>query len=434
MAEDVTGDVVFNEVIVTMIDDVRALHDAMPTGMADVVLAALTAEPETLEELEAAIARYDKPIIRHGFLKRLKTGVNETPYDAGVIIIDLPARLMVAATEPALYKPARRGFALYCPDPPPDWSEVSDEEVVWVRYRLPDDWLFVNSLEDWCDIAEQRRDERAANPPFDARPVLFGKISEFIANRCAMAREAGMDDPIAVIHEEWLMTRRDDLRGQTPREVLLAKREFIDCDIESRAHQFAFTGHCPAPLKRESAAYATAGFGTHSNVVYYDLLRYLLGECWERAQTGAPVSLAEETARLERLKDEWLKNGGEFSHVPEWVLEQERLRIPVTASAAEVMIDPDCPVCQMAADPEFGPTFWHLDGSHMDLEDNWVFSFHPTREDWEAERREWEERSRKYDEERAQRRAEIEWAGGEKIFDDRKPVADSEVDDPDVPF
>ncbi|MGH9940360.1 MAG: hypothetical protein ACREAM_29310, partial [Blastocatellia bacterium] len=203
MSQDVANDQLANEVMVTIIDADRVLHDTMPVSFADVVLAALTAEPETLEELQAAIERYDKPIIRHGFLEHLKTGVNETPWDAGVVIIDLPARLIVAATEPVLYKPARYGFVLYCPDPPPDWSKASDEEIVWVRYRLSDDWLFAGSLEDWRATADRRRRERAANPPFDSRPVLFDRVTEFIARQCAVARFAGMDDPVAAIHEAW---------------------------------------------------------------------------------------------------------------------------------------------------------------------------------------------------------------------------------------
>src|SRR5215470_19452612 len=88
--------------------------------------------------------------------------------------------------------------------------------------------------------------------------------------------------------------------------------------------------------------------------------------------------------------------------------------------------NPDCSMCQMSADPAFGPMFWHLDGSGMDLEDNWVFSFHPTREDWEAERRRWEEMSRKFNEEHAQREAETEWAGGARIFDDRKTTVEKD--------
>jgi hypothetical protein len=431
MNQEITGDALANEVRVTIIDAERALHDTMPTGMADVVLAALTAEPETLEELEAAVARYDEPIKREGLLKRLNPGLNETPWDAGVVIIDLPARLIVAVTEPALYRAAALGFALHCPDPPPDdWSNVPAEEVVWIRYRLPDDWLFVNSLEDWRATAERRRRERKANPPFDARPVLFGKVTEFIARKCALARIAGMNDPISTIHEEWLMTPREDLRGKTPREVLSAQRDFIDFDLDSRAHQWSFTGRCPPPLRHDSANYRFAGFGTHANVVYYDLLRYLLKDCWEYVQTDPSATLAGVTARLEKLKEEWLEQGdGEFSHDPGWVLEQERLRIPVTASATELLIDEDCEICQMQANPDFGPCFWHLDGSHMDLEDNWVFSFHNTREEWEAERREWEEHSRKFNEEWARKQAETQWAEGAKIFDDRQAQMKSDEED-----
>ena len=431
MSDDITTNVV-NEVAVTIIDSDRALHDTMPTGMADVVLAALTAEPETLEELESAIGRYDKLVVKSGFLKYLNTGVSETPWDAGAVIIDLPARLIVASTEPALYEPAANGFALYRPDPPPDWTVVSEEDIVWLPYRLSKDWLFVKSLEGWRAVSERRRRERAANPPFDARSVLFGKVAEFIAGQCEVAQGAGMEDPMAAIHEDWLMTPRDDLRGQTPREVLLSEQEFIDWDLESRSRQWSFTGQCPTPLKPDSIAYRFAGFGTHSNVVYFDLLRFLLRECWERMKADPSAALSDVTAQLERLRDEWMKESKDFIHSHEWILEQERLRIPVTASPEQVMIDPDCEVCQWAADPQFGPTFWHLDGSHMDLEDNWVFSFHRTRESWEAERRDWEEQSRKFNEAQAQRRAEIEWAGGAQIFDDTRAIAEKDEDD--APF
>src|SRR4030095_9380809 len=74
MSEDIMTNVV-NEVAVTIIDADGASHDAMPTGMADVVWAALTAQPETLEELEVAIGRYDRPVVRRGFLKHLNIGV-----------------------------------------------------------------------------------------------------------------------------------------------------------------------------------------------------------------------------------------------------------------------------------------------------------------------------------------------------------------------
>jgi hypothetical protein len=440
MSEDITTGIT-NEVMVTVLDAERALHEAMPVGMADVLLAALTAEPETLEELESAIARFDRPTASRGFLKGLKQGVNDTPWDAGLVLIDLPARLVVGVAEPALYEPALSGFTLYCPDPPPDWSAVTEDELIWIPYRLSDDWLLIESCEGWREVAEQRRRDRAANPPFDARPVLFGKVIEFIIRQCRVARGAGMEAPISAIHEEWLMTPREDLGGRTPRQALLSKREFISQELDSRTRQWSLTGQCPQGLNPNSVAYRAAGFGTNGNVVYFELLRFLLRECWERLPANPQASPSEGALKdpgeghtewitqLERLRDEWLKEGSDYGFSPGWVLEQERRRLPVTASALDEMNDPDCATAGLENESEFGPMFWGLDGSVMDVEDNWVFSFHLTRESWEAERRRWDEMNLKYNQEQAQRAAETEWAGGAQIFDDRKSAREKDEDD-----
>jgi hypothetical protein len=55
------------------------------------------------------------------------------------------------------------------------------------------------------------------------------------------------------------------------------------------------------------------------------------------------------------------------------------------------------------ADEDFGPSFWHLDGSHMDQD--FAFSFHTTRAEWEAEQRKWAEFDRKWDEDERARKA-----------------------------
>ena len=39
---------------------------------------------------------------------------------------------------------------------------------------------------------------------------------------------------------------------------------------------------CPPALSEESAAFRLGGFGTHENVLYYELVRHLIGECWQR--------------------------------------------------------------------------------------------------------------------------------------------------------
>ena len=48
-------------------------------------------------------------------------------------------------------------------------------------------------------------------------------------------REAVVD-----IHRRWLMTPRDDLNRQSVREVLFAKRELINFDLNSRMSQWGF--------------------------------------------------------------------------------------------------------------------------------------------------------------------------------------------------
>ena len=65
----------------------------------------------------------------------------------------------------------------------------------------------------------------------------------------------------------------------------------------------------------------------------------------------------------------------------------------------DMIIDDDCPMCQMFGDETsplgMGVGFWHLDGSHMD--DDFAFSSFKTRQEWEVENRRREEFDREFD-------------------------------------
>ena len=181
---------------------------------------------------------------------------------------------------------------------------------VWLPYRVPHDWLFLDSVDEYRAVADQRRAERAAVPPLDSRPVLYGAIAEFVANECRAARESNKEYPVAEIHAKWLMTPREDLRGLPPREILLMKREDIDLDMQSREAQWSRLKE-PAPcLKKDSHAYRFAGFGTHEIVIYYDLVRMLIADCWKRMQEEREISIPDEIARLDQVKAEWLDSPG----------------------------------------------------------------------------------------------------------------------------
>lgn len=257
---------------------------------------------------------------------------------------------------------------------------------VWLPYRLPDDWLFFDSVAEYKLVFEPRRAARSAAQSLDTRPILYGAVVEFIVRQCLAARDSKAESPIAEIHARWLMTPRPDLRHRSMRGLMLKNVDSIDADLESRELQWRFLGE-PAPcLSRDSAAYRFAGFGTHEVVLYYELLRLLLSECWKRVSEGNDVPMADEVARLEQVKADWLESPQpDFDgRNPAYILDCERKRLPLIASAEETVTDEDCPLCQAMAE-DYRPTFWHLDGCNMD--DDFPFSLCRTRGEWEEEER-----------------------------------------------
>jgi hypothetical protein len=297
-------------------------------------------------------------------------------------------------------------------------------------------------------------------PPLDTRAVLYGRpllefISKAVANISAWdfrtESEIDVNEPnplhealVSEGHIQWLLTPRDDLRGKSPREVLLEKQDFIDYDLHTRSMQWSLLGEGPPCLAMDSFAYRYAGFGTHEWVIYYDLVRHLLYKAFDHGrQTSVccrpevidhpnsatqPIDklqfVEQEIARLEEIKRDWLETpqqeyGG---RTPAILIQSERRRLPITISGRQLIIDEACPVCQMmAAESELRHevSFWHLDGSHMD--DDFAFSPFLTREEWEADRREWKAFTATFNREWEERhRRELsDQAAGELIIDEK---------------
>ncbi|MBI3921692.1 MAG: hypothetical protein HY318_09765 [Armatimonadetes bacterium] len=386
-----------SEVTLTVVDCQRAIHGHTHGSNTDPVIAALAADPETIDELEAAIERFIKPVQDRSFLAGFHVGASEEPWDAGIVIVDLAARIVAYQSTYSWPRPDGTVF-----QKPRD----QNEDEVGIPYLLSPDWLFTEDVDCWSGLSSEQRAQRAALPPLDARAVLYGKATGFIVEQCLTAKAEGIANPITDIHARWLMTPREDLRGLNLREMMLEKREHLGWDMQWREHQWSLTGACPPGLSPESAAYRFSGFGTHEIVVYYDLVRCLLGDCWKSVSQQESAPHDEEVQRLERLMHDWLYSGqGDYSgRSPFYIIERERLRLPLALSAEEhhdAFPDDDCPLCQMLREgSDFGPTFWHLDGCNMD--DDFAFSFHRTREEWEEEQREWEAMSREMDARRAE--------------------------------
>ena len=80
-----------SEMTFTIRDANRAIHSHQHGSFIDLLVAALSAEPETIEELEAALVRFVKP----GAFRPLAGwhgGVCDEPYDAGICMLDSSVR------------------------------------------------------------------------------------------------------------------------------------------------------------------------------------------------------------------------------------------------------------------------------------------------------------------------------------------------------
>jgi hypothetical protein len=429
-------------------------------GIADIAIAALSADPVTMTELKAGMARFFPSRTTRRLLANLSPGSADEPHDAGLVVIDLAARLVVI--DSTYSSPPPMG-TVYLHD-------VNADDGVCPSYHVSDDWLFIHDKRTWKEVAEERRGEREAYGECDPRAVFYGRpLLEFIAremcavfqNRERLAQDVRdqvleqlkqqpmeeraaerrklerlsdeelltthwpmlkwydppLHDIIRKIHAAWLLAPRSDLKGLCPRDWAVRQCSHIGWDIHHRWLQWTVQGECPLGLEESSHAYQFGDFGPHEVILYYELIRGLLWSCWQELSRKVQVSanpdkgeiasvdqvLATEVDRLSKFLEEWLDTPDPEYHLrtPRSIIRHERLRLPETLSPREVMIDPDCPCCQMLAEMS-GPTLWGMDGANMD--DEFAFDFScKTLEEWETKQREWEEECRRLEAEQRER-------------------------------
>ena len=134
----------------------------------------VSADPATLAELEVATERFVTREGEHRFFRNLSLGSCDEPYDAGLMVIDLAARLVVV--DSTYSSPDSVGCVSY--------DDGQDRTDVRLTYHLADDWLITRDGEQWQAVARSRRAQRAAEPPLDARQVFYGRpLLEHVAGR-----------------------------------------------------------------------------------------------------------------------------------------------------------------------------------------------------------------------------------------------------------
>lgn len=128
-----------SEVKLNLVDGGNTLVGEVHGSFADRCVAALSAEPETLGELASAFARYQRPQDELGpFVAfQLSSEVDPNPWDAGLVVIDLAARIVLSDST----------YSAPGPEGEVDYHDGTQATDCPIHYRLPDDWLFVNSIE-----------------------------------------------------------------------------------------------------------------------------------------------------------------------------------------------------------------------------------------------------------------------------------------------
>jgi hypothetical protein len=167
-------------------DDRRDLHGEGSDAFAACVVAALCDDPETIPELQGTLRRFVAPRPR-GYLEDFTLGLDVQPAPSGVVLVDLAARLVVWEVDEADDMDGveersddafpRAGCVAYLD------GEIESE--IDVAFHLSDDWLVTATIDHWEEKARQRRAARRAQPPHDARAVLYGEpLLEFVLREC----------------------------------------------------------------------------------------------------------------------------------------------------------------------------------------------------------------------------------------------------------
>jgi hypothetical protein len=425
-------------------------------SVAECFIAALSADPVSLTELDAAVDRFALESPPQGHLLTLRHIMDAEPWDAGLVVIDLAARLVVI--DSSYFSSCRNGFITR------HNIESVGSGTVSLSYRLADDWLFLYDAMGWKEIARMRRQERADQPVIDLREIFYGEpMLRSIINGCRqqflhrseIARRVRLEwiecqrrwnerhaedpqqdpetltmhelartedeaediehcifyDTIRDIHADWLMTPCAELNDQIPRAVLLRDHDRLRGDMSDREQQWCTLGQCPPGISPETHAFQFGGFNTNEIVMYYDYVREVAWACWDGfrmmpdAERAALESSAcnldnfvcDEVTRLLQVGNQWLDASWDEDpmRTPRGIINLERRRLPNGGRFHP--IDPDCPCCQALAEmPGIG--FWHMDGCNMD--DLFAFAFHhKTIESWERDQADYRELSYQLDQE-----------------------------------
>ncbi len=154
-----------SEINLNLTDTQQTIHGTSHGSIGDACVAALSDEPETIAELETALARYLKPARYISLFGSFRKGseIDTEPWDAGIIVIDLAARIV--ASESSYSHLAPRGHVRL--------HDGVSATAVPVLYRVPEDWLFLGSIFEYESLWRRRRQQRGSLLPLKASRAIY---------------------------------------------------------------------------------------------------------------------------------------------------------------------------------------------------------------------------------------------------------------------
>lgn len=130
-----------SEIKLNLLDFHNSAIATVHGSVGDALVAALSAEPKTIAELETALNRFQKceSIPASSLKRREGREIDDRPYDAGILVIDLAARIV--ACESTYSLPGPSGLVAYH-----DGEQCTGTPL---SYQLADDWVFLDSIEEY---------------------------------------------------------------------------------------------------------------------------------------------------------------------------------------------------------------------------------------------------------------------------------------------
>ncbi len=287
-------------------------------------------------------------------------------------------------------------------------SPVGEENEMAHITVLPPWWELRRNVS--ADIV---RDGRATplTIPDPHRDVLWGSsLCRFFAERILALIHSGEEwvgkdwegmpcgryDLTLSVHRDWLMTPHPELNGAIPRDCLHIGKDWISDLVDGQTFR-VYRNESPVPVPEQLSTFASAAMGRHEVVLYFNACRETIDAGWlwlleDPSRIETPDALQQLAMFMDEFLAGWRMSPFEDGESPEEIIRCERFRIPLVSDGSH-MIDCDCPICQMMTAGSFGPSICHFDGHCLDLDNDFAFSIHATREEWEAQQQEFAEMS-----------------------------------------